>query len=154
MAPKGTRLVSWFFLHPWKRRLPQCAFYSTRSISTSFRLLASRNFPKAGQLSIHDSANLVALSMCSKSQPHATPNLPSLSVWVYQWDRLTEWYIECIETWHVRSRLWCREGAASPKKGRKGIPVFIMVEDQGPVWEVTGVRERATSWDSMWVHRI
>lgn len=77
MAPKGTRLVSWFFLHPWKCRLPQCAFYSTRSISTSFRLLASRNFPKAGQLSIHDSANLVALSVCSRSQPHATPNLPS-----------------------------------------------------------------------------
>lgn len=50
MTPKGTRLVSWFFLQP------VCAFYSTRSISTAFRPLASRNFLNAGQLSLHDSA--------------------------------------------------------------------------------------------------
>lgn len=154
MAPKGTRLVSWSFLHPWKRRLPQCTFYSTRSISTSFRLLASRNFPKAGQLSLHDSAILWHSVCAAGLSPMLLPIYQALSVWVDQWDRLTEWYIECIETWHVRSRLWCGERAASPKKGRKGIPVFMMVEDQSPVWEVTVVRERAISWDSMWVRRI
>ena len=63
MVTKGTPLEQCFLLYAWKCRVPHYVFYSGRSISIYFRPVASRDFPEAVQLGLHDSSHPVALSL-------------------------------------------------------------------------------------------